>query len=81
MRALRFGIVFDRRYLGRNSVLIPFEIDDPKTALVPAAAPPHRDLALVVPTADPLLADGQALQRLDVGQSLASLHLAESGSR
>ena len=55
-RAVR--VVLDRRDLPRNVLLVALEIDDPVEPLVPAAAPPRRELAVVVAAAG-------AVQRLD----------------
>src|SRR5678815_298121 len=51
-------VVLDRRDLARNVELVALEIDDAVVALVPATAPPRRQLAAVVAAA-------RSLERLD----------------
>ena len=48
-RAVR--VVLDRRHLRRDVLLVALEVDDAVEPLVPAAAPPRRQLALVVAAA------------------------------
>src|SRR5690606_4774468 len=64
------GIVFDRRHLAGDAVLIPLEIDDPVFPLVPAPVVPHRDLPLVVPARFPNQRHGEGFFRLVGGDLL-----------
>ena len=51
MRAVRFGIVLDRRDLGRDADLVALEVDDAVALLVAAAAEARGDAAVVVAAA------------------------------
>src|SRR5208283_139488 len=58
------GIIFDPLHFGRNIELTPFEVDDPVTLLVAAAAKPHGNAAIVITPAARRLPLGQLLERL-----------------
>src|ERR1035437_1772597 len=60
-RAVR--VVLDRRDPRRDPMLLALEVDVAETLLVPAAAPPGRELAGVLPPARPGLAAGERLLR------------------
>jgi hypothetical protein len=67
MRAERFG----------SYSIVALEVDDPVVPLVAAAAPPGRQLAVIVAPAAPLQRLDQRLVRLGRGDLVERLHRLE----